>query len=87
MALFFFAVWRALKEHSYFIIGKFEILSPVGFGVFCALLAFRACVGGTRIQTACFEMRDAVEIRFACGAGGARWVYKKAIRALGGAKR
>ena len=47
MALFFFAVWRALKEHSYFIIGKFEILSPVGFGVFCALLAFRACVGGT----------------------------------------
>ena len=59
-ALFFFAVWSALKEHSYFIIGNFEIHWPVCFGVFYAFLAFRACVGDTRIQTAGFEMRAAV---------------------------
>ena len=59
-ALFFFAAWRELNQHSYFIIGNFEILSPVCFGVFYALVVFRACVGGTRIQTAAFEIRACV---------------------------
>jgi hypothetical protein len=58
--LFFFAAWRALKQHSYFIITNFKIPSPVCFGVFYALVVFRACVGGTRIQTAVFEMRAGV---------------------------
>ena len=48
---------EGVKQHSYFIIGSFEVLSPVCFGVFYALVVFRACVGGTRIQTAVFEMR------------------------------
>ena len=39
---------------------KFKVLSPVCFGVFYALVVFRACVGGTRIQTAVFEMRAGV---------------------------
>ena len=39
---------------------KFRNLWPVCFGVFYAFLAFRACVGDTRIQTAGFEMRAAV---------------------------